>query len=62
MKYGARYPQAERVPAALLRQGSAFAELGEKLNARLVLQELLEKYPNSAEAPRAKQRLKSLES
>lgn len=57
-----KYPQADKVPAALLRQGSAFAELGEKLNARLVLQELLEKYPNSAEAPRAKQRLKALES
>jgi TolA-binding protein len=50
------------VAAALLGQGSAFSELGEKLNARLVLQELLEKYPQSPEAGRAKQRLKALES
>jgi tol-pal system protein YbgF len=57
-----RFPQADKVAAALLKQGIAFGELGEKLNARLVLQELVEKYPQSAEAPRAKQRLKALES
>lgn len=57
-----RYPQTDKVPAALLRQGLSFAELGEKLNARLVLQELIEKFPQSAEAPKAKQRLKALES
>jgi TolA-binding protein len=50
------------VPAALLKQGFAFAELGEKVNARLVLQELVEKYPQSQEAARAKTRLKALES
>ena len=55
-------PQSDKVAGALLRQGSAFAELGEKLNARLVLQELVEKYPQSPEAGRAKQRLKALES
>ncbi|MBM4296721.1 MAG: tol-pal system protein YbgF [Deltaproteobacteria bacterium] len=57
-----RFPQTDKIAAALLRQGFAFAELGEKLNARLVLQELVEKYPQSAEAPRAKHRLKALES
>ena len=49
-----RYSQSDRVAGALLRQGSAFAELGEKLNARLVLQELIERFPQSAEAGRAK--------
>ena len=57
-----RYPQSDKVPAALLRQGFAFAELGEKLNARLVLQDVVEKYPQSPESLRAKQKLKSLES
>jgi tol-pal system protein YbgF len=57
-----RYPQTDKIAAALLRQGLAFAELGEKLNARLVLQELVEKFPQSAEAPRAKHKLKALES
>jgi tol-pal system protein YbgF len=54
-----KYPRAEKAPAALLKQGFAFAELGEKINARLILQEVVEKYP---EAVRAKQRLKALES
>jgi tol-pal system protein YbgF len=57
-----KYPQGDKVPAALLKQGFAFAELGEKVNARLVLQELVEKYPQSQEAARAKTRLKALES
>ena len=57
-----RYAQSDKVAGALLREGSAFAELGEKLNARLVLQELVERFPQSPEAARAKQRLKALES
>lgn len=57
-----RYPQADKVPAALLKQGFAFAELGEKVNARLILQEVVEKYAQSPEAVQAKQKLRSLES
>jgi tol-pal system protein YbgF len=57
-----KYPRAEKAPAALLKQGFAFAELGEKINARLILQEVVEKYPQSPEAVRARQRLKALES
>jgi tol-pal system protein YbgF len=57
-----RYPQGEKVPAALLKQGFAFAELGEKLNARLLLQEVVEKYPDTPEAGKAKVRLKTIES
>ena len=57
-----KYPRGEKVPAALLKQGFAFAELGEKVNARLVLQELVEKFPESPEAAKAKLRIKALES
>ena len=57
-----RYPQGEKVPAALLKQGYAFAELGEKLNARLLLQEVVEKYPDTPEAAKAKVRLKTIAS
>jgi tol-pal system protein YbgF len=57
-----RYPQGEKVPAALLKQGYAFAELGEKVNARLLLQEVMEKFPETPEAAKAKMRLKSIES
>jgi tol-pal system protein YbgF len=57
-----KYPQGDKVPAALLKQGYAFAELGEKVNARLILQEVVEKFPQSSEAAKAKLRLKALES
>ncbi|HTM07364.1 MAG TPA: tol-pal system protein YbgF [Verrucomicrobiae bacterium] len=57
-----RFPKGDKVPTALLRQGFAFAELGDKLDARLILQELVERFPESEEAGKAKQRLKSLDS
>jgi tol-pal system protein YbgF len=57
-----RYPEGEKLPAALLKQAFAFAELGENLNARLLLQEVVEKYAQTPEATQAKQKLKSLES
>ncbi len=57
-----KYPEAAKVPAALLKQAYAFAELGENTNARLLLQEVVEKYAQTPEATQAKQKLKSLES
>jgi tol-pal system protein YbgF len=56
------YPKGDKVPAALLKQGFAFAELGDKVDARLILQELINRYPQSPEAGQAKQKLKTLES
>jgi len=55
-----KYPKGDKVPAALLKQGFAFAELGDKVDARLILQELVDRFPQSEEAGRAKQRLKTL--
>lgn len=57
-----KYPKGDKVPAALLKQGFAFAELGDKVDARLILQELIDRYPQSQEAVKAKQKLKALES
>lgn len=57
-----RFPKGDKVPGALLKQGLAFAELNDRLDARLILQELVERFPDSEEAARAKQRLKSLDS
>lgn len=57
-----KYPEAAKIPAALLKQAYAFAELGENTNARLLLQEVVEKYAQTPEATQAKQKLKSLES
>jgi len=53
-------PKSDRVPAALLRQASAFAELGDKIDARLILQKLIAEHPNSPEAARAKRQLMAL--
>jgi tol-pal system protein YbgF len=55
-----KYPNGAKVPAALLKQAFAFAELGSKVEARLILQELISRYPQSEEASRAKQKLKTL--
>jgi tol-pal system protein YbgF len=55
-----KYPKGEKVPAALLKQGFAFAELGDKVDARLILQELVDRYPQSEEAGKAKQKLNTL--
>ncbi len=57
-----KYPKGDKVPAALLKQGFAFAELGDKVDARLILQELIDRHPQSQEAVKAKQKLKALES
>ena len=57
-----RFPKGDKAPAALLKQGFAFAELNDRLDARLILQELVERFPESEEAGKAKQRLKSLDS
>jgi tol-pal system protein YbgF len=57
-----KYPKGDKVPAAILKQGFAFAELGDKVDARLILQELIDRYPQSPEAGKAKQKLKALES
>ncbi|MBI2997914.1 MAG: tol-pal system protein YbgF [Deltaproteobacteria bacterium] len=56
------YPTGDKLPAALLKLGFAFAELGDKVDARLILQELIDRYPQSEEAQKAKQKLKTLES
>lgn len=54
------YPSSNKSAAARLKQGYAFAELGEKANARLILKELLKKHPKSKEAGYAREKLKSL--
>ena len=55
-----KYPKGNKVPASLLKQGLAFLNLGEKANARLILNELVVKHPKSNEAKIARQKLKGL--
>ena len=52
------YPKGNKVPASLLKQGLAFQNLGDKANARLILEELIKKYPKTSEAKIARDKLK----
>ena len=54
------YPKGNKVPASLLKQGLAFLNIGDKDNSRLILQELIRKYPKSNEANIAAEKLKTL--
>jgi tol-pal system protein YbgF len=55
-----KYRKGDKVPAALLRQAEAFVEIGDKTDARLILQKLINDYPNSRQAKDARERLQSL--
>ena len=55
-----KYPDGNKVPASLLKQGFAFSNLGDKSNSRLILEELIKKYPKSNEAKIAKDKVKEL--
>ena len=55
-----KYRKGDKVSAALLRQSEAFVEIGDKTDARLILQKLINDYPNSRQAKDARERLQSL--
>jgi tol-pal system protein YbgF len=55
-----QYPEGNKVPASRLKQGLAFSNLGDNTNARLILQELIKKNPQSNEAKIAEKKLKKL--
>jgi len=54
------YPGKGKVPAAMLKQGLAFKELGDAKSARFIVKELIEKFPTSEEIPAAKDFLQKL--
>jgi tol-pal system protein YbgF len=55
-----KYRRGDKVPAALLRQAQAFLEIGDRTDARLILQKLVNDHPNSEQAREARDRLQSL--
>ncbi|MGE0825134.1 MAG: tol-pal system protein YbgF [Candidatus Binatia bacterium] len=55
-----KYRKGDKVPTALLRQAQAFVEIGDKTDARLILQKLVNDYPNSEQAKEARERLQTL--
>lgn len=54
------YPKGNKIEASLLKQGFAFFNLGDKANARLILSDLIKKYPKSNEANIAENKLKAM--
>jgi tol-pal system protein YbgF len=55
-----KYPKGNKVAASLLKQGFAFANLGDDANARLILKELIKKFPNTNESAIAQKKLQRL--
>lgn len=54
------FPTKEKAPAALLKQGMAFKELGDAKSARFVYRKLIDEYPKAEETAKAKEKLKEL--
>ena len=54
------YPNGNKVKSALLKQGYAFLNIGDKSNARIILKELIKKYPDSSEAQIATRKLSQI--
>jgi tol-pal system protein YbgF len=55
-----KYPEGDKIPAAIFKQALAFLELGDKTNARNLLKRVIEKYPLSDQAQVAKKKLETL--
>jgi len=54
------YPTSDKVPAALLKKGLAYIEMGEKAQGVVQLQYVVHEHPTSREATLARQRLQSM--
>jgi tol-pal system protein YbgF len=54
------FPGKEKVPAAMLKQGMAFKELGDVKSARYLYKKLIEEFPAANETKTAKEKLKEL--
>jgi len=52
------FPESDKVPAALLKQGMSFKELGDAKSAQYVWKKLLDEFPKSAEAKAAKEKMR----
>jgi len=53
------FPEKEKVPAAMLKQGMAFREMGDGKSSAYVFKKLVEEYPKTEEARTAKEKLRA---
>lgn len=54
------YPESDRVPAALLKKGYSYVELGQRSQGIVQLQYVLHEHPRAPEAALAREKLKTL--
>jgi tol-pal system protein YbgF len=59
-KVNKNFPNSSKVPYALLKQGLSFARLGDKTSAKLLLQDVIKKYPNTSQARIARSSLQEI--
>lgn len=55
-----KYPKNVKIPGALLKQALSFAALGDKNTAKVLLNQLIKKYPKTEQAKIAQRKLKNL--
>jgi TolA-binding protein len=55
-----QHPKNERAPAAVLKIGLAFQQMGNKSEAKLAFQKVITDYPSSPEAAQAREKLQAL--
>ena len=55
-----KYPEGDKVSSALLKQGLAFLELGDKMSARNLLKRVTDRFPQTEQAEIAKKKLESI--
>ena len=55
-----KYPEGDKVPAAMLKQALSFLELGDRTNGKNLLRRVMERYPRSEQAEVAKKRLETV--
>jgi tol-pal system protein YbgF len=53
------FPEKDKVPAAMLKQGMAFKEMGDSKSAVYIYKKLIEEFPKSDEAKLAKEKLRN---
>ncbi len=59
-KVAKNYPEGDKVPYALLKQGVSLLNLGDKTSAKLILQRVIKDYPNTNQARQAKIKLMTI--
>ena len=55
-----RYPEGDKISAALFKQALSFLEVGDKTNAKNLLKRVVERFPHSDQAELAKKKLEAI--